>query len=76
MVHNQLLHSPSDGAWGQSMVGSLSRAGQASVMHCGNIARVLPEHAMQLQCTTATHQEVCGWPWRCQGSQMAQGMCA
>lgn len=41
----------------QGQVGSLSRAGQASVMHCGNIAWVPPEHAMQLQCTTAAREE-------------------
>lgn len=41
----------------QGQVGSLSRGGQASVMHCGNIAWVPPEHAMQLQCTTAARQE-------------------
>lgn len=28
-------------------------------MHCGNIARVPPEHAMQLQCTAATRSRVC-----------------
>lgn len=49
---------PSNKAW----LGSLSRARQASVMHCGNIAWVLPEHAMQLQCTTAASEELCSQP--------------
>lgn len=45
--------APSD----KARVGSLSRIGRASVMHCGNTAWVPPEHAMQLQCTTAARWE-------------------
>lgn len=60
---------PSNKTW----VGSLSRAGQASVMHCGNIAWVPPEHAMQLQCTTAAHQEVCSQPRRHPGQPVGSG---
>lgn len=51
---------PPNKAWG----GRVSRARQASVMHCGNIAWVRPEHAMQLQCTAAARKDACVWPRR------------
>lgn len=44
-------------------------------MHCGNIAWVPPEHAMQLQCTTAARQEVGGQPRRCPGWSSALFVC-
>lgn len=64
------LPSPQGYAWDptesspKARVGSLE-AGQASVMHCGNIAWVPPEHAMQLQCTTAARQDAAGPPRVC-----------
>lgn len=56
--YNQVF-SPSGEPFGPGPGG---KSGQASVMHCGNIAQVLPGHAMQLQCTTAACQQGCSWP--------------
>lgn len=61
------------GPWEGAQAGSVPRARQASGMHCGNIARVRPEHAMQLQCTTAARSEACVGPRRCPGRSAGRG---